>query len=130
MTPSPGSEPGPHWWEACMGGKCSTTQAPSLLSPVSLVGEKRLDGKPEEGHALREAYCTEQASVFHITKYLPQHIADSYITFPSGCSITGTFPTGVKSMNHSGLSFKLMLMRSYSIPLAERTRRTFCIQAK
>ena len=31
MTPSPGIEPGPHWWEACVGGKCSTT-APSLLS--------------------------------------------------------------------------------------------------
>ena len=30
MTPSPGIEPGPHWWEACMGSKCSTT-APSLL---------------------------------------------------------------------------------------------------
>ena len=30
MTPSPGIEPGPHWWEACVGGKCSTT-APSLL---------------------------------------------------------------------------------------------------
>ena len=31
MTPSPGITPGPHWWEACVGGKCSTT-APSLLS--------------------------------------------------------------------------------------------------
>ena len=30
MTPSPGIEPGPHWWEAYVGGKCSTT-APSLL---------------------------------------------------------------------------------------------------
>ena len=30
MTPSPGIEPGPHWWEACFGGQCSTT-APSLL---------------------------------------------------------------------------------------------------
>ena len=30
MTPSPGIEPGPHWWEACVGGKYSTT-APSLL---------------------------------------------------------------------------------------------------
>ena len=30
LTPSPGIEPGPHWWEACVGGKCSTT-APSLL---------------------------------------------------------------------------------------------------
>ena len=29
MTPSPGIEPGPHCWEACVGGKCSTT-APSL----------------------------------------------------------------------------------------------------
>ena len=35
MTPSPGIEPGPHWWEACMGGKCSTT-VPSLL-PVTDV---------------------------------------------------------------------------------------------
>ena len=26
---SAGIEPGPHWWEACVGGKCSTT-APSL----------------------------------------------------------------------------------------------------
>ena len=25
MTPSPGIEPGPHWWEACVGGKCPTT---------------------------------------------------------------------------------------------------------
>ena len=31
MAPSPGIEPGPNWWEACVGGKCSTT-APSLLS--------------------------------------------------------------------------------------------------
>ena len=30
LTPSPGIEPGPHWWEACVGGKFSTT-APSLL---------------------------------------------------------------------------------------------------
>ena len=30
LTPSPGIEPGSHWWEACMGGKCSTT-TPSLL---------------------------------------------------------------------------------------------------
>ena len=29
LTPSPGIEPRPHWWEACVGGKCSTT-APSL----------------------------------------------------------------------------------------------------
>ena len=39
MTPSPGIEPGPHWWEACVGGKCSTT-APSLLpaqTPVSQI---------------------------------------------------------------------------------------------
>ena len=30
MTPRPGIEPGPHWWEACVGGEFSTT-APSLL---------------------------------------------------------------------------------------------------
>ena len=30
LTPSPGIEPGSHWWEACVGGKCSTT-VPSLL---------------------------------------------------------------------------------------------------
>ena len=24
LTPSPRIEPGPHWWEACVGGKCST----------------------------------------------------------------------------------------------------------
>ena len=35
MTPSPGIEPGPHWWEACVGGECSTT-VPSLLPIHSL----------------------------------------------------------------------------------------------
>ena len=30
LMPSPGIELWPHWWEACMGGKCSTI-APSLL---------------------------------------------------------------------------------------------------
>ena len=47
MTPSPGIEPGPHWWEACVGDKCSTT-VPSLLllsrsPPFSLIsrGTKR-----------------------------------------------------------------------------------------
>ena len=30
LAPSPGIEPGPHWWEACVAGKCSTT-APSLF---------------------------------------------------------------------------------------------------
>ena len=30
MMPSPGIEPGPHWWEASVGGECSTT-APFLL---------------------------------------------------------------------------------------------------
>ena len=29
LTPSPGIEPGPHWWETCVGGEFSTT-APSL----------------------------------------------------------------------------------------------------
>ena len=27
LTPSPGIEPGPHWWEACVGDECSTTAA-------------------------------------------------------------------------------------------------------
>ena len=44
--------------------------------------------------------------------YLPQHIADSYITAPSGCSITGTVPPGFKSRNQSGLSFKLTFTHS------------------
>ena len=30
LTPSPGIEPGPHWWEAYVGGEFSTT-VPSLL---------------------------------------------------------------------------------------------------
>ena len=30
------NNPGPHWWEACVGGKCSTT-APSQL-PIKWVG--------------------------------------------------------------------------------------------
>ena len=25
LSPSPGIEPGPHWWEACVGGEFSTT---------------------------------------------------------------------------------------------------------
>ena len=33
MTPR--IEPEPRWWEACMGGKCSST-APSLLSQTRL----------------------------------------------------------------------------------------------
>ena len=34
MTPSPAINPRPHWWEAYVGGKCSTT-VPSLLLVIS-----------------------------------------------------------------------------------------------
>ena len=45
MTPSPGIEPGQHWWEACVGGKCSTT-APSLPHQKCCTQTRYHEGLP------------------------------------------------------------------------------------
>ena len=36
LTPSPGIEPGPHWWEACVGGKCAIP-APPMWNTLSVA---------------------------------------------------------------------------------------------
>ena len=49
LSPSPGIEPGPHWWEACVGGEFSTT-AP--FPPLGFGG----GGVQPTGIRLREAH--------------------------------------------------------------------------
>lgn len=66
--------------------------------------------KGEDGRSFFSGYASSRYS---------QVMEDSYITSPADVSSAGTRPRGFFSRNHSGFSFKLMLMVSY---LAYKTK--------
>ena len=76
MAPSPGIEPGPHWWEACVGGKCSTNGAISaphnvyrLTSANAMASKRSKRGKIQFRIAVLGSKTPFPPFFMHLVRY-------------------------------------------------------------